>query len=118
MRGFVVFGTYVCLLVFFVSLRVCVLFVWLVGCWPVIIITMTVIILRPQAHITVQSDYHCIRPSVTSDSVHAQLAIMRMMLIVVIITIVRSHLGSSVRVGCEGRLLPNDVRGFTNRDVE
>ena len=119
MRGFVVVGTHVCLLLFFlVSVCVCVLFAWIVGCRPVIIITMTVIILQPQAHITVQSDYHCIRPSVTSDSVHAQLAIMRMMLIVVIITIVRSHLGSSVRVGCEGRLLPNDVRGFTNRDVE
>ena len=118
MRGFVVFGTYVCLLVFFVSLCVCVLFVWLVGCWPVIIIIMTVIILRPQAHMTVQSYYHCIRPAATGQSLHAQLAIMRMMLIVVIITIVRSHLGSSVRVGCEGRLLPNDVRGFTNRDVD
>ena len=103
----------------FVSLRVCVLFVCLVGCWPVIIIIiMTVIILRPQAHITVQSYYHCIRPAATGQSLHAQLAIMRMMLIVVIITIVRSHLGSSVRVGCEGRLLPNEVRGFTNRDVD
>ena len=118
MRGFVVFGTYVCLFLFFVSVCVCVLFVWIVGCWPVIIIIMTVIIFRPQAHITVQSDYHCIRPAVTSDSLHAQLAIMRMMLIVVIITMVRSHLGSSVRVGCEGRLLPNEVRGFTNRDVD
>ena len=98
---------------------VCVLFVCLVGCWPVIIIIiMTVIIFRPQAHITVQSYYHCIRPAVTGQSLHAQLAITRMMLIVVIITIVRSHLGSSVRVGCEGRLLPNDVRGFTHRDVE
>ena len=37
---------------------------------------------------------------------------------VVIIIIVRSHLGSSVRVACEGRLLTNDVRGFTNRDVD
>ena len=102
----------------FVSLRVCVFFVFLVGCWPVIIIIITVIILRPQAHITVQSYYHCIHPAATGQSLHAQLAIMRMMLIVVIITIVRSHLGSSVRVGCEGRLLPNEVRGFTNRDVD
>ena len=37
---------------------------------------------------------------------------------IVIIIIVRSHLGSSVRVACEGRLLTNDVRGFTNRDVD
>ena len=102
----------------FVSLRVCVFFVCLVVCWPVIIIIITVIILRPQAHITVQSYYHCIHPAATGQSLHAQLAIMRMMLIVVIITIVRSHLGSSVRVGCEGRLLTNDVRGFTNRDVD
>jgi len=43
---------------------------------------------------------------------------MMMMLIVVIIIIVRSHLGSSVRVACEGRLFTNDVRGFTNRDVD
>ena len=34
---------------------------------------------------------------------------MMMMLIVVIIIIVRSHLASSVRVACEGRLLTNDV---------
>ena len=37
---------------------------------------------------------------------------------VVIIIIIRSHLGSSVRVVCEGRLLTNDVLGFTNRDVD
>jgi hypothetical protein len=66
-------------------------------CWPVIIIIITVIILRPQAHITVHSYYHCIHPAATGQSLHAQLAIMRMMLIVVIITIVRSHLGSSVK---------------------
>ena len=29
-----------------------------------------------------------------------------------------SHLGSSVRVACEGRLLTNDVRGYTNRNVD
>jgi hypothetical protein len=40
------------------------------------------------------------------------------MLIVVIIIIVRSHLASSVRVACEGRLLTNDVRGYTNRNVD
>ena len=79
---------------------------------------ITVIILRPQAHITVQSYYHCIHPAATGQSLHAQLAIMRMMLIVVIIIIVRSHLGSSVRVACEGRLLTNDVRGYTNRNVD
>ena len=43
---------------------------------------------------------------------------MMMMLIVVIIIIVRSHLASSVRVACEGRLLTNDVRGSTNRNVD
>ena len=65
-----------------------------------------------------KSYYHCIHSAATGQSLHAQLEIMRMMLIVVIITIVRSHLGSSVRVACEGRLLTNDVRGFTNRDVD
>ena len=99
----------------FVSLRVCVLFVCLCGCWPAII---TVFISRPQAHITVQSYYHCIHPAATGQYLHLQITIIMMMLIVVIIIIVRSHLGSSVRVACEGRLLTNDVRGFTNRDVD
>ena len=102
----------------FVSLRVCVFFVCLVGCWPVIIIIITAIILRPQAHITVQSYYHCIHPAATGLYLHLQITIIMMMLIVVIIIIVRSHLRSSVRVACEGRLLTNDVRGYTNRNVD
>ena len=102
----------------FVSLRVCVLFVCLVGCWPVIIIIITVIILRPQAHITVQSYYHCIHPAATGQYLHLQITIIMMMLIVVIVIIVRSPLRSSVRVACEGRLLTNDVRGYTNRNVD
>ena len=39
-------------------------------------------------------------------------------IIIISIIIVRSHLGSSVRVACEGRLLTNDVRGYTNRNVD
>ena len=54
----------------------------------------------------------------TGEYLHLQITIIMMILIVVIIIIVRSHLGSSVRVACEGRLLTNDVRGFTNRDVD
>ena len=99
----------------FVSLRVCVLFVCLVGCWPAII---TVFISRPQAHITVQSYYHCIHPAATGQYLHLQITIIMMMLIVAIMIIVRSHLASSVRVACEGRLLTNDVRGYTNRNVD
>ena len=102
----------------FVSLCVCVLFVCLVGCWPVIIIIITVIILRPQAHITVQSYYHCIHLAATGQYLHLQITIIMMMLIVAIMIIVRSHLASSVRVACEGRLLTNDVRGYTNRNVD
>ena len=77
-----------------------------------------IMILRPQAHITVQSYYRCIHPAATGQYLHLQIAIMMMMLIVVIIIIVRSHLGSSGRVACEGRLLTNDVRGSTNRNVD
>ena len=99
----------------FVSLRVCVLFVCLVGCWPAII---TVFISRPQAHITVQSYYHCIHLAATGQYLHLQITIIMMMLIVAIMIIVRSHLASSVRVACEGRLLTNDVRGYTNRNVD
>ena len=79
---------------------------------------MTVIILRPQAHITVQSYYHCIYLAATGQYLHLQITIIMMMLIVVIMIIVRSHLASSVRAACEGRLLTNDVCGFTNRDVD
>ena len=99
----------------FISLRVCVLFVCLVGCWPAII---TVFISRPQAHITVQSYYHCIHPAATGQYLHLQITIIMMMLIVAIMIIVRSHLASSVRAACEGRLLTNDVRGYTNRNVD
>ena len=99
----------------FVSLRVCVLFVCLCGCWPAII---TVFISRPQAHITVQSYYHCIHLAATGQYLHLQITIIMMMLIVVIMIIVRSHLASSVRAACEGRLLTNDVRGYTNRNVD
>ena len=99
----------------FVSFRVCVLCVCLFGCWPAII---TVFISRPQAHITVQSYYHCIHPAATGQYLHLQITIIMMMLIVVIMIIVRSHLASSVRAACEGRLLTNDVRGYTNRNVD
>ena len=45
-------------------------------------------------------------------------AVVIVIVIIIMIIIVRRHLGSSVRVACEGRLLTNDVRGFTNRDVD
>jgi hypothetical protein len=58
---------------------------------------VAIMTLRPQAHITAQSHYHCIHPAATGQYLHWQIAIM-MKLIVVISIIVRSHLGSSVRV--------------------
>jgi hypothetical protein len=39
-------------------------------------------------------------------------------MLIVVIIIVRTNLGSSFRVACEGRLLTNDVRGSTNRNVD
>ena len=68
-----------------------------------------------------QSWYRCIHPAATGQYLHLQIAIIIIIIIIIsiiIIIIVRSHLGSSVRAACEGRLLPNDVRGFTNRNVD
>ena len=88
-----------CLFVcFFACLRIVCLFGWLLACH--------------------HHHHHRHHPAATGQYLHLQITIIMMMLIVVIMIIVRSHLASSVRAACEGRLLTNDVRGYTNRNVD